>query len=144
MCREQMKMTNYAHRLFIPAALFNFIAGVSFLFNFPLTAHILRLNAAKTDMLFVEISSGAVLLFGWAYWQIARDPIRNRNLIALGILAKFMAVGVGYGNFLAGQIEWPFALVVTWDLIFSGLFWQFLRNFPEDDVDLPSASGIKR
>jgi hypothetical protein len=125
-----MDIMTDARRLFIPAALFNLVAACLFLLFFPLTARLMQFDPALDGSVFVQISGGAVLLFGWMYWQAARDPVRNRNYIVLGIIGKLMVVAIAYGNYLTGRIAWPLAGLVTGDLIFSILFWRFLPRHP--------------
>jgi hypothetical protein len=119
-----------ARKLFIPAALFNFFTAASFLVFFPLAARLMQFDPALDGSVFVQISGGAVLLFGWMYWQIARDPVRNRNYIVSGIIGKLCVVAIVYGDYLTGRIAWPLAALVSGDVIFSALFWRFLRRHP--------------
>jgi hypothetical protein len=126
-----MNINADARRLFIPAALFNFFAAALFLVFFPLTARVMQFDPALDGTVFVQISGAAVGLFGWVYGQAGRDPVRNRNYITLGIIGKLGVVAIIYGDYLAGRIAWPLAALVTGDVIFSVLFWRFLRRHPE-------------
>ncbi len=125
-------MSNYidARRLFIPAAIFNFLAAVPFLFALPFTAGLMKFDVSPSILPFVHITAAVVLLFGWGYWQVANDPVRNRIVIVMGIAGKFLIVAIAFGHAFAGNIGWAFAALTSVDLVFALLFWRYLATHP--------------
>jgi hypothetical protein len=120
----------HARRLFIPAAIFNFLAGGAFLFALPQLAVLMKIQLSPSMLPFVHATVGAVLLLGWGYWQVANDPVRNRIVIVMGIAGKLLFVAIGFGHALAGNIGWAFAALTAVDLVFAVLFWRFLSSHP--------------
>ncbi len=114
--------------LFVIAALFNWLVGLPMLVAYPWLARVLELQGPPT--VWFHICAGVVALFGYVYWQIARDPVQFRSYIVLGILGKSMFVVAIYGHWLAGDISGRLALLVTADLVFAMLFGAYLRKYP--------------
>ena len=114
--------------LFRSAAAFNVIVGLPMLVAYPAVARLLGLEGPPT--VWFHLAAGAVLLFGWAYWQIARDPVRNRPYVALGIVGKLAFAGIIYGHRLAGTATTATAVLVTVDVVYALLFMSWLRANP--------------
>lgn len=129
-----------ARRLFVPAALFNFASAGTFLFALPQAAGPMRIEVTPALLPFVHISAGAVAIFGWGYWQVARDPVQNRIVIVLGLAGKLAVAALGIAHAFAGNIGWAFAALTVVDLVFAALFWRFLRAYPAARPPEPAAS----
>jgi predicted permease len=114
-----------AKPLFLFAALFNFVAGGALLFGYPVFAPILGIEGPPT--VFFHVAMGIVLVFGCAYWLIAREPATYRPYVALGAIAKMVFVVAIYAHWLAGTASTPMAVLVTGDLVFAALFVRYLR-----------------
>lgn len=123
-------MDNYARKLFGAAAIFNFVAGIAFLFAMQQVAQLIGMKPVPSDLLFVHFGAVLVLTFGWGYWRVSCDPVGNRPIIRLGIVGKSLVVIAGYVDWYAGNVNWPFAALITGDLIFAALFWDYLRRRP--------------
>jgi hypothetical protein len=118
----------HARRLFIPAALFNLLAGLPMLVATRPIAELLGLEVTPTATLFMQITMGVVVVFAWAYWMIARDPVRYRPYIVLGLLLKIMVVAVIFAHWLAGNIAWPLPALASGDILFALLFWRYYQQ----------------
>lgn len=123
-------MDTHAKVLFSAAALFNLFAGVAFLVAMPQFAQLIGMQPVPADPLFIHFGAVLVLTFGWGYWRISRDPVANRSIIHLGVLGKSLVVLAGYFDWLAGNTNWPFALLITGDAVFVALFLDYLRRRP--------------
>ena len=119
--------TSHSHRLFIPAALFNLLAGLPFLLAPGPVSALLGLPLNPTALLFMHLTMSLVVLFGGVYWLIARDPVAYRPYISLGIVLKVLVVVVIYGHWLAGNINGRLPALVFGDVIFALLFCHYLR-----------------
>jgi len=125
-------MMQYARRLFIPAALFNWLAGGGLLLLGDLMGPLLKLDPATgTNLALRDMGLALVILFGIAYWRIAFDPSRFRPYIELGILGKGLVVLALYGHWFAGHISWQLPALAFGDVVFALLFLDFLRRHPE-------------
>jgi hypothetical protein len=114
-----------ARPLFTVAAVFNLLVGVPMLVAYPVVARMLALQGPPT--VWFHIVACVVVLFGWVYWQIARDPVQFRPYVVLGIVAKSLFVVVIYGHWLAGDVSGRVAALVTADLVFALVFAAYLR-----------------
>lgn len=123
-------MDKHASLLFSVAAAFNFVAGTAFLVAMPQFAALIGMRPLPSDPLFVHFGAVLVLTFGWGYWRVSRDPVANRPLIHLGVVGKSLVVLAGYGDWLVGNTNWPFALLISGDAVFVALFVDYLRRHP--------------
>lgn len=122
-------MTNsYTRKLFISAACFNVLAGLPLLVALRPVAALLGLQVTPTATLFIQLTTCLVVVFGWVYWMIARDPLRYRPYILLGLILKVLFVSVVYGHWLVGNIPWPLPAVAAGDIVFALLFWRYLSS----------------
>jgi len=112
-------------RLFRVAAAWNYAIGG--LLALPAFLYPLWPSAPPPpDPLASQLVAVTVLLFGWAYGRVATDPPRRLDLVRLGIAGKLAVVLLCAGHVAAGQLPplaaWPAAV----DLVFAGLFLEFL------------------
>lgn len=114
-----------AKPLFQVAALFNFAVGIPLMLAYPAVAPLLGMPPSPG--VFFHVAIGIVLVFGYAYWCISRDPVQYRPYVVLGVLGKMVFVVAIYGHWLAGSASSPMAVLVTGDLIFAVLFVRYLR-----------------
>jgi hypothetical protein len=116
--------------LFTVAAIFNAVVGLAMLLAYDSLVPWLGLPSQPT--VWIHIIALIVLVFGYAYWRIARDPSRFREYVALGIVGKLAFVVAIYGHFLAGDATAALATLVTADLVFAGLFAAYLARASAD------------
>lgn len=118
----------YTRTLFFSAACFNVLAGLPFLVAMRPMAELMGLQITPTSTLFIQITMGLVVIFGWAYWMIGRDPVRYRPYIVLGVILKILVVSVIYSHWLAGNIPWPLPVLASGDIVYALLFWRYLSS----------------
>jgi len=123
-------MDKHAKVLFSIAAAFNFFAAMPFLVAPQQFARLIGMQPVPTDLVFPHLVAVLVLAFGWAYWQVARDPVANRTIIHVGILGKSLVVLSVCLDWLAGNTNWPLVLIVSGDALFVALFVHYLRRRP--------------
>lgn len=122
---------SYSRKLFIVAALFNVLAGLPFLVALQPVAALMGLQITTSSTLFIHLTMGMVVIFGWVYWMIARDPVRWRPYILLGIILKLFVVVVIHSHWLAGNIAWPLPTLACGDILFALLFWRYYQSTSE-------------
>ena len=120
----------HARNLFTVAAVFNAIVGLTFLVAMPQFARLIQMNPVPSDPLLAHLSAVLVLTFGWGYWRIACDPVANRPIIHMGVLVKSLVVVACLVDWISGNTNWPFALLVSGDAVFAALFVDYLRRRP--------------
>lgn len=122
-------MTSKQHRImFYSAAIFNWCACL--IFFAPLgIADALDLSHSVSSGPFEQIALMAIALFGLGYWMVARDTGANRGIVVLGLIGKLGVVAILFGHyFLGGDVNFNLAGLSLGDLIYSILFFQFLRS----------------
>ena len=125
---QNASMTVPDHRaLFVCAACFNWLAGLPLLVATTPFAGLLGLELNPTAILFIQLTAGVIVVFGGVYAMIARDPVRYRAYIPLGMILKIYVVVVIYGWWLAGGISWHFPALAAGDVVFAALFWRYYR-----------------
>lgn len=131
---------SYSRVLFYSAACFNVLAGLPFLLAPGPVAELMGMTLNPTAMLFMHITMGLVVMFGWVYWMIGRDPVRYRPYILLGIVLKILVVAVIYGHWLAGDIPWPLPALASGDILYALLFWRYYRS--TGSLQLPRGNHV--
>ena len=119
-----------ARLLFYPAALYNFTA-LPFLIDARGAARLLGMTPIPADMFYVHVTAAVILLFGGFYALAGFDPVRYRLFIQIGIVAKLLFAAIVYWHFLvADDISWQWPAIAAGDLIWSFLFWRYLKHYP--------------
>jgi hypothetical protein len=121
-----MKTIRSVRALFRHACVFN-VVGAALLFAAGAQERISKLiglKALPTDTWALHLVVMAVLVFGWMYWTIGRDPLSNRGMIPFGIVAKVLTFAVIFGHWLNGDVHWQLAALSSGDAIYAFLFWR--------------------
>jgi hypothetical protein len=117
-----------ADPLFRIAAIFNFVVAGPLLLAYPQVAPLLGIEGPPT--VWFHITVGIVIVFGYAYWCISRDPHHYRPYVSLGAIGKLTFAAVIYTHWLNGTAPGMLALLVTSDVVFAALFVAYLRAHP--------------
>ena len=124
-----MNMQIYARRLFSIAALFNFGVAGGLLFLQPWLIPLLQLDPITgTNAALVKVLAVLVATFGYAYWRIAGDPVTFRPYVTLGVIGKLLVVAAAGSALIAGETGWRLPVLAAGDLLFAGLFLDYLRR----------------
>jgi hypothetical protein len=120
-------------RLFLVAALFNYVIGFPILLLRHWTFDVSYLEAVGRDPLALRLWADfgfAVVLIGYGYQIIARDVDRNRGIVILGIGAKLFDV-INLSTLYAWGLARPIVLIpAAIDGLFTISFIVFLRSWP--------------
>ena len=112
--------------LFLTAACFNWVVGLSLLVSYPLTARLLELPGPPT--VWLHLVAAIVVLFGFAYWLVAKQPERYRPFVGLGAAGKLAFAAIIYYHWLFGDAPTRLAMLVNVDLVFALLFLRHLTS----------------
>jgi small multidrug resistance pump len=80
-------------------------------------------------MLFVQLVGILVGLFGVGYLIVARNPLKNRNVLLLGFLSKAIGTVFGLGYVVLGKVPIAFFVLLLFsDIIYLPPFAVILRR----------------
>ncbi len=76
---------------------------------------------------YIHITAAYVFMRGLGYWFVARDMLRNIDLVKLGVIYKAIYVGLAVYYLATGELlHEVFAWFAVADLVFLVLFTAFL------------------
>ena len=125
----------YWRYFFAAAALFNVFGGVMGWLNFEKQLTDLGYPAPNYPF-FAQLLFLAVIVFGIGYGMVAADPLRNRNIVWLGLLSKIGGVVMTYWAVNQGQVPAdPFAIQplfadIPWAIAFAVFLWKTRSSSP--------------
>jgi len=111
--------------MFFVGAIWNWIVALSLLFG----ADAMRSLTGTTmpiDPLGKQLFSMCVIVFGLGYYIVSRDVSRNEGIVMLGIVGKLGVVAVFFQHAVAGDVPLVLLAPAMVDLVFAGLFAEFL------------------
>jgi CDP-diglyceride synthetase len=109
-------------------AVYNVLAGLFMLIGYHETYKIIGME--KPDISFpIQLVGILVGLFGVGYYLVAKNPIENRNVLALGFWSKFLGSCLGTGYVLMGKLPPQFIAVYFFaDVIYLPPFYLIMRR----------------
>jgi hypothetical protein len=124
-------------RLFLVAALFNYVIGFPILLLRSWSFNLSYVHAVGRDPMALRLWADfgfAVVLIGYGYQIISRDVDRNRGIVILGIVAKLFDV-INLSTLYAWGLARPVVLIpAALDGLFTIAFIAFLRSWPATPV----------
>lgn len=114
---------------FVIAGLYDTVLALAFLFFAPAIFQSFGVTPPN-HFAYVQFPALLVLIFGAMFFAIARDPVKNRDLIWYGIALKIAYCGTVFFHYLTGGVP---SMWLPWawaDLAFLVLFfvaWRSLR-----------------
>jgi hypothetical protein len=131
-----MRREKYYRFLFLTGAFWNWtVATVFFFASEPLIRNLGMAPLRYTVPL--KIAMSMVFIYGIAYFNAYRDNVKNRNIVKLGVYGKIMVFALLVNSWLIGDIAFGMVIPGIVDLIFAGLFLEFLAstsNFSLSDI----------
>lgn len=100
------------------AALFSYMA----LFNHTLLGYFLK--TIPESFLWYHLFLALVFVYGLGYYWIGNDPVKNRDIIKMGILGKILVFILLTGGWLKGTITIFTTGAGVADLVFAILFFR--------------------
>lgn len=121
------------------AAGFNICAGLHMLILYHETYKVIGMP--KPEIQFpIQLVGLLVALFGVAYYLVARHPLRNRQMLALGWWSKFLGSCLGLGYILLGKLPPRFFLVFFFaDIIYLWPFYLIIRRLDQLAASRPES-----
>jgi hypothetical protein len=79
---------------------------------------------------YVQLPAALIAIFGIGFWFVAREPVRNRDLIVLGVLLKLAFAGVVFYHRFFGAIPDMWVPFAVFDTLFMLAFVVARRALP--------------
>jgi len=79
---------------------------------------------------YIQFPALLVATFGVGFWLVSLNPVRNRDIVKLGILLKLSYSGVVLYHRYFGAIPWVWVPFAWFDLIFLMSFVAALKAIP--------------
>jgi hypothetical protein len=112
--------------LFYVAAAYDGILGMAFIF-FPFSIFTWFNVPPPNHPGYIHFPAALLLVFAVMFINIARAPIRNRNLMPYGILLKVSYCSVVFWHWFAGGLPDMWKPFAVFDVIFGLLFlWAYI------------------
>jgi hypothetical protein len=122
-------MTTYARWLFGVAAAGNVVVAAAMSLGQGWFGAVLGLDPITgTNIVLADMAAVLIAGFGYGYARIALDPVGFRPLIGVGALGKVAAVATVIAGALAIPHVWRLVGLISGDLAFAALFWDYLRR----------------
>ncbi|MCB0221400.1 MAG: hypothetical protein KDH09_17010 [Chrysiogenetes bacterium] len=133
-----MQNESYYRGMFKIGAVWNFGAGLLFMLaRNPLFDFLGMAPLHYTT--FYNAFCMAVLLFGAGYYWVGIDLTQNRAIVVLGAIGKVLVFALFVLGWRQGELPFLLIPVGTVDLVFAGLFVEFLRRSKESHARMAGA-----
>jgi len=127
--KEGSAMTRYARWLFGISAATNLAVSVALLAFGSFVARRLAFDPiVGTNVVLFNFAGMLIGLFGYAYVRVAMDPVRFRPFIHLTAIGKLLAFASAALPWLTGIIPSRLPILMSADVIFAILFFDYLRR----------------
>ena len=121
-----MEKTRSVSWLFWIAASYDGILGLLFLFTASWVFDWFGVTPPN-HLAYVQFPAALLIVFALMFLVIAREPLRNRNLIPYGILLKVSYCAIAFYHWFSAGIPGMWKPFAVFDLIFMILFgWAYL------------------
>lgn len=124
------------------AACFNVLAGLGMVIFYHEGYRLLGIP--KPDLaLPTQLVGMLVLLFGWGYSLVARDPLLNTNVLRIGWWTKALGSALAFYHFFQGNVPWILAFGVLFaDVAWLPPFWMIQRRIDARATERTAQLGV--
>lgn len=125
---DQATLQSWMRPLLCLAGVFNISAGVCMVVFYHEGYKLLGIPRPEL-VLPVQIMGILVALFGVGYLLVAKNPVENRNILALGFWSKALSSALAISYVANGQMPLSFLPVVIFaDIVYLPPFYLILRS----------------
>lgn len=119
---------SFYRTVFRVAALYDIVLGIGFFFFWKWLFDALGV-APPANTSYIHITAAYVFMQGLGYWFVARDMLRNVDIVKLGVIYKALYIAMSVYYLAIGELlHEVFAWFAVFDLIFLVLFIAFLTK----------------
>lgn len=118
----------FYRRVFWVGAAYDIVLGLSFFFFWKWLFDTLGIDPPANTS-YIHITAAYVFMQGLGYWFVARDMLRNVDIVILGVIYKVLYIAMSVYYLAIGELlHEVFAWFAIFDLIFLVLFIAFLTK----------------
>jgi hypothetical protein len=122
-------MRPWIRPLFVVAGIYDLVLGLAYLVLFRSVFGWFAVTLPNHPA-YLQLNALFVVIFGLGFLLVAQDPVRNRDIIRLGVLLKVAYAGIVFiyaalGNMPSMWIPWAVC-----DVFFAAAFLLALRSIP--------------
>ena len=118
--------------LFIIAALYDFVLGLTFLFFLPFFFEEIFNIAVPNYPVFHQGGAAFVFVMGVGFYFVYLNMYRNVDIVKIGIIFKSVYTALAFYYVFIENMPWVFLVFGVLDLVFIMLFILFLRAFKRE------------
>ncbi len=118
-------------KLFLIAALYDFVLGVIFLVAWKQIYSYFGV-VAPNHAGYIQFGAALIAIFGIGFWFVSQNPERNRDIIKMGILLKTSYATVVLGHYFLGSMPGVWVPFAWFDLVFLGFFIGALKSLAKN------------
>lgn len=115
-------------KMFLGAAIFNWVIGLGLLFIPELFLSLFAINPTPQQSVWVQEFAGLVTIFGIGYYWASQDFHNNRSIVRLAVWGKSAVVLIALFNVIRGDISWQLMIPAAGDAVFVVLFAAALKS----------------
>jgi hypothetical protein len=123
-----MTKKKYYRGLFLVGAIWNWIVAPIFFFAYKPILKSLEMKPMQYALP-IQMSMALVFVYGIAYYYVFKDLVRNRDCAKLGVYSKTAVFVLLVYYWIVGEIVFALVIPGIVDLIFAGLYLEFLVRF---------------
>ncbi|MDP2731481.1 MAG: hypothetical protein Q8O55_13530 [Dehalococcoidales bacterium] len=125
--QRTLKNEKYYRKLFLVAALYDFILGCVFFIALPfLFENIFKIPAPNYPAFF-QAAAAFIIIMGIGFYFVYLNLYRNIDIVRLGIILKLVYTALAFYYVFIENMPWIFSIFGFLDLIFIVFFVFFLR-----------------
>jgi hypothetical protein len=119
-------VSTFFRGVFIAAAIFDGVLGLGFFFLYDPIFQQLRIPIPDNAS-YIQITAAFIFVQGVGYWLVYRNPLRNLDLVKLGVVYKAVYSALALYYLVIGElIHAVFTWFALFDIVFLALFVAFL------------------
>lgn len=116
-----MKSLTCVRVLYAIAGLYDGLLGLAFLVAAPAMFRLAAITPPN-HWGYIHFAAGVLVIFGWMFVAVARNPVGNRNLVVYGVLLKVCYVATVCWHWYAGGIPNLWKYFALFDTLFGLAF----------------------
>ncbi len=130
--KGSLKHEKAYRKLFLIAALYDFVLGIAFFFFLPFFFEEIYDIIAPIYPSFYQGGAAFVFVMGVGFYFVYRNMYRNVDIVKIGITFKSVYTALAFYYVFIENMPWVFSIFGFLDIVFIVFFVLFLRAFKRE------------